>query len=218
MISLVFATHNQHKLIEIQSKVAQSFLLKSLTDINCSDDIEETGLTLEENATLKSTYINQKFNVNCFADDTGLEIEALNNEPGVYSARYSGDRDFKKNMYLVLKNLEGKTNRKAQFRTVISLILENKEHVWHLFVVRCKKRDDLQHYLTANGIETLIHYPIPPNKQLAYISMNHLDYPITNTIHEEVLSLPISSVMTNEEVTRVIAVVNEFEINTNYKN
>ena len=130
MISLVFATHNQHKLIEIQSKVAQSFLLKSLTDINCSDDIEETGLTLEENATLKSTYINQKFNVNCFADDTGLEIEALNNEPGVYSARYSGDRDFKKNMYLVLKNLEGKTNRKAQFRTVISLILENKEHLF----------------------------------------------------------------------------------------
>jgi XTP/dITP diphosphohydrolase len=130
MISLVFATHNQHKLIEIQSKVAQSFLIKSLTDINCSDDIEETGLTLEENATLKSTYINQKFNVNCFADDTGLEIEALNNEPGVYSARYSGDRDFKKNMYLVLKNLEGKTNRKAQFRTVISLILENKEHLF----------------------------------------------------------------------------------------
>lgn len=97
-------------------------------------------------------------------------------------------------------------------------VLKSKEHVWHLFVVRCKKRDDLQHYLTANGIETLIHYPIPPNKQLAYISMNHLDYPITNTIHEEVLSLPISSVMTNEEVTRVIAVVNGFEINTNYKN
>lgn len=97
-------------------------------------------------------------------------------------------------------------------------VLKNKEHVWHLFVIRCKKRDDLQHYLTANGIETLIHYPIPPNKQLAYISMNHLDYPITNTIHEEVLSLPISSVMTNEEITRVIEIVNTFDINTNYKN
>ena len=130
MITLVFATNNQHKLEEIQSKVANSFILKSLSEINCNDEIEETGVTLEENASLKSTYINQKFKVNCFADDTGLEIEALNNEPGVYSARYSGDRDFKKNMDLVLDKLKGISNRKAQFRTVISLILEEKEYLF----------------------------------------------------------------------------------------
>jgi XTP/dITP diphosphohydrolase len=134
MITLVFATNNLHKLEEIQSKVAESFILKSLTDINCSDDIEETGITLEENATIKSTYIHQKFNVNCFADDTGLEVEALNNEPGVYSARYSGDRDFKKNMDLLLKNLNGQPNRNAQFRTVISLILEGKEYLFEGFI------------------------------------------------------------------------------------
>jgi XTP/dITP diphosphohydrolase len=153
MMTLVFATHNQYKLIEIQSKVAQSFVLKSLTDINCNDDIEETGITLEENATLKSSYINQKFNINCFADDTGLEIEALNNEPGVYSARYSGDRDFKKNMDLVLKNLEGKANRNAQFRTVISLILENKEYLFE-GVVKGKIRE------TPKGNEGFGYDPI----------------------------------------------------------
>ncbi|NMH25352.1 DegT/DnrJ/EryC1/StrS family aminotransferase [Flavobacterium solisilvae] len=90
-------------------------------------------------------------------------------------------------------------------------VLKNKEHVWHLFVVRCKKRDVLQNYLTEKRIETLIHYPIPPNKQLAYAEMNYLDFPITNVIHEEVLSLPISSVMTNKEVLRVIEMVNLFK-------
>ena len=116
---LVFATNNQHKLEEVQSKVGDSFKILSLSDINCNDDIEETGLTLNENASIKSAFIHQKFGVDCFADDTGLEIEALNNEPGVFSARYSGDRDFVKNMNLVLKNLEGISNRKARFRTVI---------------------------------------------------------------------------------------------------
>ena len=91
-------------------------------------------------------------------------------------------------------------------------VSENKEHVWHLFVVRCKQRDALQNHLTANGIQTLIHYPIPPNKQLAYADMNHLDFPITNAIHEQVLSLPISPIMSMAEVGRVIDVINSFSI------
>ncbi|MDA9554996.1 non-canonical purine NTP diphosphatase [Pelobium sp.] len=125
---LVFATNNLHKLEEVQSKVADSFKIISLADIGCDEDIAETGLTLDENAAIKSHYIYQKFNIDCFADDTGLEIQALNNEPGVYSARYSGDRDFVKNMNLVLKKLEGESNRKARFRTVISLILNGSEY------------------------------------------------------------------------------------------
>lgn len=91
------------------------------------------------------------------------------------------------------------------------VVSKNKEHVWHLFVIRCKNRDKLQKHLAENGIETLIHYPIPPNKQLAYVEMNHLDFPITNSIHEEVLSLPMSPIMADEEVTQVIAAINAFE-------
>lgn len=127
---LVFASNNQHKLEEVQVKVGNSFKILSLNHIGCDDDIAETGLTLDENASIKSQFIHQKFNVDCFADDTGLEIEALNNEPGVFSARYAGERDFVKNMDLVLKNLEGISNRKARFRTVISLILNDKEHIF----------------------------------------------------------------------------------------
>ena len=87
---------------------------------------------------------------------------------------------------------------------------QNKEHVWHLFVIRTQEREKLQDYLTANGVQTLIHYPIPPNKQLAYKQMNLLDYPITNTIHDEVLSLPISPVMSEEDVQRIIRILNNF--------
>ena len=127
---LVFATNNQHKLEEVQSKVGNSFKIISLNEIGCNDDIEETGLTLEENASIKSKFIHDKFGFDCFADDTGLEIEALNNDPGVFSARYSGERDFIKNMNLVLSNLENNPNRKARFRTVISLILNNQEYIF----------------------------------------------------------------------------------------
>ena len=88
---------------------------------------------------------------------------------------------------------------------------ENTEHVWHLFVIRCQQREKMQEYLTANGVQTLIHYPIPPNKQLAYKEMNHLDYPITNTIHDEVLSLPLSPVMTEDEVQKIITLLNNFK-------
>ena len=89
-------------------------------------------------------------------------------------------------------------------------ICQNTEHVWHLFVIRCRQREKLQEYLTLNDIQTLIHYPIPPNKQLAYKEMNHLDYPITNAIHNEVLSLPIGPVTTPEEVDRIIQIINQF--------
>lgn len=89
--------------------------------------------------------------------------------------------------------------------------IENKEHVWHLFVIRSQQRDKLQEYLTANNVQTLIHYPIPPNKQLAYKEMNHLDYPLTNAIHNEVLSLPISPVMTEDEIGKIITILNDFK-------
>ncbi len=127
---LVFATNNLNKLEEVQIKVGSGFKLLSLKDINCFEDIAETGLTLNENATIKSSYVHENYNVSCFADDTGLEIFALNNEPGVYSAHYSGDRDPIKNMDLVLQKLEGVEDRSARFRTVISLIINNKEHLF----------------------------------------------------------------------------------------
>ena len=89
---------------------------------------------------------------------------------------------------------------------------KNTEHVWHLFVIRCEQREKLQDYLTKNGVQTLIHYPIPPNKQLAYKEMNHLDYPITNAIHNEVLSLPISPVMSEDDVQKIITILNNFKV------
>lgn len=127
---LVFATNNQHKVNEVQSKVNNRFRIVSLTDIGCLEDIVEDGKTLEENASIKSTYIYKNYHKNCFGDDTGLEIEALNNEPGVYSARYAGGRDAEKNIDLVLEKLKGVENRKARFRTVISLIIEGKEFLF----------------------------------------------------------------------------------------
>lgn len=128
-MKLVFATNNQNKLKELQNLLGDDIELLSLADINCYDEIPEDYDTLEENARQKAEYINNKYKLNCFADDTGLEIEALNNEPGVYSARYAGeDKDAKANMNKVLKNLKGESNRTAQFRTVISLIIDNKEY------------------------------------------------------------------------------------------
>jgi len=128
MIELVFATNNKHKLEEIQATVGDRFKILSLADIGCTEDIEETANTLEGNASIKSQYIFDKYGKNCFADDTGLEIEALNGEPGVYSARYGGPgHDHQKNMDKVLANLKNETNRNAQFRTVISLIIDGKE-------------------------------------------------------------------------------------------
>ena len=127
-MKLVFATNNLHKLNEIRNIISKDIELASLSDINCTDDIPETGDTLEENASQKSFYIYKKFGIDCFADDTGLEIEALDNRPGVYSARYAGEGcNFEDNMNKVLLELQGLENRKACFRTVISLIISGKE-------------------------------------------------------------------------------------------
>jgi XTP/dITP diphosphohydrolase len=129
MQQLVFATNNQHKLEEVSAKIKDKFKLLSLADIGCTDDIEETGTTFRENASIKSHYIYKKYNLNCFGDDSGLEIDALNGEPGVYSARYAGEHGNRDaNISKVLHNLAGETNRKARFRTVISLIWNGKEY------------------------------------------------------------------------------------------
>lgn len=126
-MNLIFATNNEHKLQEVQAIIGTSFQLKSLNDIGCMDDIPETGSTFKDNASQKSNYIYKKYNLSCFADDSGLEIEALNMEPGVYSAHYSGERDSEKNLQLVLENLKNESKRNARFKTVISLIIEGKE-------------------------------------------------------------------------------------------
>lgn len=129
IMELVFATNNQHKLNEIQALLGETIQVLCLNDINCDEDIPETGETLEANALQKSEYIYRRYGVNCFADDTGLEIDALNGEPGVYSARYAGEeKNAEANMEKVLKNLNGQKNRKAKFRTVISLMIDGVEY------------------------------------------------------------------------------------------
>ena len=128
MKKLVFATNNDHKLRELTQIVPPEFELLSLNDIGCSDDIPETGDTLEINAAQKSYYIWEKYGINCFADDTGLEIEALGNEPGVYSARYAGEeRSATANMLKVLQKMTNEPNRKARFRCVISVVIDGNE-------------------------------------------------------------------------------------------
>jgi XTP/dITP diphosphohydrolase len=120
---LVFATNNQHKLEEIRDILKNHFEIKSLQEIGCFEEIPEEQDTLEGNAAQKASFIYSKYKFDCFADDTGLEIDALNGEPGVYSARYAGEGcSFENNMNLVLKRMEGIVNRKARFRTVIALI------------------------------------------------------------------------------------------------
>ncbi len=126
-MELVFATNNLNKLKEVQALIPSQIKLLSLKDIGCFEDVPETQHTIEGNAIQKAEYIKQHYGYDCFADDTGLEVEALNNEPGVFSARYAGEqRDANDNMNLLLKNLEDKVNRKAQFKTVIALHLYGK--------------------------------------------------------------------------------------------
>ena len=126
---LVFATNNPNKLKEARAILQDKVEVVSLADINCHDDIPETAQTLEGNALIKAKYIFDHFHLDCFSDDTGLEIDALNGEPGVYSARYAGvDKDSEANMKKVLDKLNGISNRKAHFRTVIALIIDGKEY------------------------------------------------------------------------------------------
>lgn len=128
---LVFATNNLHKLEEVRSILGDEYHLLSLEGIGCVEDIPETADTLEGNALLKAQYVKQKYGYDCFADDTGLEIPALNNAPGVYSARYAGERkNSQDNMQKVLDELEGKSDYSARFRTAIALLLGEKEYVF----------------------------------------------------------------------------------------
>jgi XTP/dITP diphosphohydrolase len=123
-MTLCFATHNEHKVKEVQAILGNAFILKGLDEIGCSEELKEDKDTLEGNSLQKAEYVFRKFGVSCFADDTGLEVEALNNEPGVFSARYAGEqRSAEDNMNLLLMNLAAKENRNARFRTVITLII-----------------------------------------------------------------------------------------------
>lgn len=127
MKKLVFATNNAHKLSEVRAILEPEFKIISLAELNCNDDIPETAKTLEGNALIKAQYIHTKFGLDCFADDTGLEVDALNGEPGVYSARYAGDAHCAHdNMCKVLEKLGDNPNRNARFRTVIALILNGE--------------------------------------------------------------------------------------------
>lgn len=127
---LVFATNNIHKTKEVNQILAPKYTVLNLTDIGCDVDIPETGNTFAENATLKSSYVVTNYKLDCFADDSGLEVEALNNEPGIFSARYSGKRGDVENMHYLLKKMEGITNRKARFKTIISLIRDGENHLF----------------------------------------------------------------------------------------
>jgi len=127
-MKIVFATNNEHKLSEIRAILGPQFEVVSLADIGCHEDIPETGTTLEDNALMKAEYIHDHYHIDCFADDTGLEVEALNGAPGVYSARYAGGagHDSQANMNKLLAELGNNNNRKARFRTVIALILHGE--------------------------------------------------------------------------------------------
>ncbi len=130
-MKLVFSSNNKNKIAEIQQQVGSQFEIVSLEDIGCFVDIPETSETIEGNAILKANYVTENFGLSCFADDTGLEIESLNYEPGVYSARYAGEqKNAEDNMNLVLQKLANETNRNAQFKTVIALNINNQQHLF----------------------------------------------------------------------------------------
>jgi XTP/dITP diphosphohydrolase len=130
-MKLVFATNNLNKLKEVQSLIPTNIELLSLKDIGCTEDIPETQITIEGNAIQKAKYLKKHYGYDCFADDTGLEVEALNGEPGVYSARYAGEhRNADDNMDKLLGNLKQNSNRKAQFKTVIALYLKGSLHTF----------------------------------------------------------------------------------------
>lgn len=131
MEKLVFATNNKHKIKEVQSVIGNTFKVVSLSDIRCFTDIPETADTLEGNALLKARFVWDKYKIDCFADDTGLEVKALNNAPGVFSARYAGEgKNAEDNMVKVLNEIKEQKDRSARFRTVIALIVCGKEYTF----------------------------------------------------------------------------------------
>ena len=143
-MKILFATSNKNKALEIQKLIPEGFEILTLNDIDLQEEIPETSNTIEGNAIQKTNFIIENFGIDCFADDTGLEIEALNGEPGVYSARYAGEeKDSNKNMELVLKKMEGFSNRKARFKTVISLSLDNKSYLFEGIVEGNIRKDKI---------------------------------------------------------------------------
>jgi len=132
MISICFATNNKNKIAEVRSKVGDEITILSLEEIGCFEELPETSPTLEGNSAQKARFVTAKYKVNCFADDTGLEVDALNGEPGVYSARYAGHAcNPEDNMNKLLLEMAGENNRTAQFKTCITLIIDGKETVFH---------------------------------------------------------------------------------------
>lgn len=130
-MQLVFASNNSNKIKEIQHLLPETFKIISLSDIGCQEEIPETADSIEGNAIMKANYVTQNYGYDCFADDTGLEVKALNGEPGVYSARYAGEqRNSEDNMDKLLANLQNQSNRKAQFKTVIALNLNGEQHLF----------------------------------------------------------------------------------------
>jgi len=167
-MKLVFATNNLHKLKEVQEMLSNSIEVLSLKDIGCFEDIEETERTLEGNAKLKADYITEKYGFDCFADDTGLEVEALDGKPGVYSARYAGEHgNAEKNMEKLLFELQNKSSRKAKFRTIIALNLRNKQY---LFEGIC----DGEILNEKTGVKGFGYDPIfkPSNASYSFAEMN----------------------------------------------
>jgi XTP/dITP diphosphohydrolase len=146
-IQLVFATNNRHKLEEVADKISGKLQLLTLADIGCTTDIEETGITFKENASIKSRYIYNNYQLSCFGDDSGLIVDALNGEPGVYSARYAGEHgNHAANIKKVLGKLQGIENRKARFITVISLIWNGEEHFFEGII-----EGTIRHQIAGNG-------------------------------------------------------------------
>lgn len=130
-MKIIFASNNKNKVEEVQKQLPDSIQIVTLEEIGHLEDIDEYGKTIEENAIIKADFISEKYQLPCFADDTGLEIEALNGAPGVYSARFAGEeKNAEKNMNLVLEKLDGISNRSAQFKTVIALNINNKQHLF----------------------------------------------------------------------------------------
>jgi len=167
-MKLVFATNNLHKLKEVQEMLSNAIEVLSLKDIGCFEDIEETEITLEGNAKLKADYITEKYGFDCFADDTGLEVEALDGDPGVYSARYAGEHgNAEKNMEKLLIELQNKSSRKGKFRTIIALNLRNKQY---LFEGIC----DGEILNEKSGVKGFGYDPIfkPKNASCSFAEMN----------------------------------------------
>ena len=166
-MKLVFATNNTNKLKEIQALLPETIELLGLKDIGCVEDIPETAPDLEGNARQKSFWVYEKYGYDCFSDDTGLEIEALNGEPGVYSARYAGkSKSANANMEMVLEKLEGIENRAAQFRTIVSLVLGGKEYQF-------EGKVEGKITLEKSGVEGFGYDPIfePENKGITFAEM-----------------------------------------------